>query len=366
MGLSDMATVKLRYVVKDTDRHGNDRYYLRRPGQPKIRLPGLPGTTKFAAAHAAALAGPPPDQATSRQTVLPGSFRALCVAYFKSPSFRKLDHSTQSWRRRSLEAVCVKHGHKPVDRIEPRHVRKLRDEKAIETPAAANTLLKALRAMFSWAVEEERVASNPTRDVKAVKYATTGHHTWSWEEVEAFKARHPVGSKARLAMTLLLGSAGRREDAVRLGRQHIRDGRLRFTQAKNEHRNPVFIDVPVHPDLQEALVAASKDHLTFLTTEYGKPFTVAGFGNKFREWCDEAGLQHCSAHGLRKAALTFLAEAGCTAHEIMAVSGHRTLAEVERYTKAARQAVLADTAFAKVQRLRDAGQKDKPETKMSH
>lgn len=120
--------------------------------------------------------------------------------------------------------------------MDARHVRKLRDEKAA-TPAAANTLLKALRALFRWAVEAEELARDPTRDVKPIRYVTEGHHSWTLEEVEQFESKHPVGTKARLAMSLLLYTACRREDAVRLGRQHIRQGRFRYTQAKNEHRS---------------------------------------------------------------------------------------------------------------------------------
>ena len=86
----------------------------------------------------------------------------------------------------------------------------------------------------------------------------------------------------------------------------------------------------------------------FLVTDYGKPFSVAGFGTKFRMWCDQAGLQKCSAHGLRKAAASRLAERGASAHEIMAITGHRSLEEVERYTRAARKAGLADAAMAKL------------------
>jgi Phage integrase family len=76
--------------------------------------------------------------------------------------------------------------------------------------------------------------------------------------------------------------------------------------------------------------------LTFLVTEFGRPFTPAGFGNWLRDQCDQANLHHCSAHGLRKATAAALAEAGATAHEIAAVTGHMSLEEIERYTRAAR------------------------------
>ena len=137
---------------------------------------------------------------------------------------------------------------------------------------------------------------------------------------------------------------------MRFGRQHIRDGRLRYTQAKNEHRKPVELDIPVHPDLAATIEATPSNNLTFLVTAYGKPFTPAGFGNRFRQWCNEAGLPHCSAHGLRKATAARLAERGATTREIMAVTGHQTLEEVERYTRAAQQAVLADSAMQKLRK----------------
>ncbi len=98
-----------------------------------------------------------------------------------------------------------------------------------------------------------------------------------------------------------------------------------------------------------AIIAETpSDHLTFLTTQFGKPFTAAGFGNWFREQCNLAGLPHCSAHGLRKAAARRLAEAGCTAHEIAAITGHASLREIVRYTKAADQVRLAVAAMDKV------------------
>ena len=126
---------------------------------------------------------------------------------------------------------------------------KLRDELK-DSPVVANIRLKALRALFSWAVEEEEAPHDPTFGVKAIKHVSKGFHSWEFHEIEEFENRHPVGSKARLAMALLLYTACRREDVVRLGPQHVRDGRIRYRQAKNEHRNPVDLNIPVHPDLK--------------------------------------------------------------------------------------------------------------------
>ena len=348
-----MVSIDLPFVVADTDRHGNVRYYFRRRPEKKVRLRGKPGTAEFQRAYEAARDRAPEVGSATGKRQAKGSFIDVSQRYFASPSFKRLDASTRSWQTRALTAIAESDkGAAPLALMQPRHVRHLRDTKA-ETPAAANTLLKALRALFQWAIEEDIVDADPTRDVKRLQYVTKGHHTWTLDEVAQFERRRPVGTKPRLAFALLLYTACRREDAPRLGPQHIRGGRLRYTQAKNEHRAPIAIDVPVFPDLAEAIAALPASHLTFLVTEYGKPFSTAGFGNRFREWCDQAGLPHCSAHGLRKATAARLAERGCTPHEIMAVTGHQTLEEVERYTREAQRAGLADRAwerFAKGQR----------------
>src|SRR5262249_37382748 len=111
--------------------------------------------------------------------------------------------------------------------------------------------------------------------------------------------------------------------------------------------------IPVLPDLREIIDATPSEHLTFIVSALGKPFHRGSFSNWFRAQCDAAGLpKGCSAHGLRKAACRRLAEAGCTVHQIAAISGHVTLEEVQRYTKAADQARLARSAMATVIKAR--------------
>jgi len=340
--------IRFKHLVEDRDRHGNVRLYVRVPGRQKVRIRATFGTDEFMVAYNDAIAGHvrPLRQADDAK---PGSFRYLCIRYYASAAYKALDLSTRNWQRRALDEIAQEHGAKPVAMMAPRHVRRIRDGK-IETPAAANQRVKALRAMFNWANEAEETSVNPTIGVKKLKYATDGHHTWTAEDVEQFKKRHALGTQARLAFDLLRYTTGRREDAPRLGRQHLRDGRIRFRQAKNEHRNPIDVDIPLHPDLAASIAATGIGDLSFLITQYGKPFTANGFGNKFKDWCRQAGLPHCSSHGLRKATAAALAEAGATSHEIMAITGHQTLDEVERYTKAARRTKLADEAMAKLRR----------------
>lgn len=338
--------IRFKHLVEDRDRHGNIRLYVRLPGRQKVRIRGTFGTDEFLAAYNAAISNhvAAPRQADEAK---PGSFRHLCTRYYASAAYKSLDISTRNWQRRALDEIAQEHGAKPVAMMAPRHVRRIRDAK-IETPAAANQRVKALRAMFSWANEAEETTVNPTLGVKKLKYVSEGHHTWTAEEIAQFNERHPIGTQARLALDILRYTTGRREDAPRLGRQHIRSGRIRFQQAKNEHRNPIDIDIPLHPDLAASIAASKLGNMTFLITEYGKPFTANGFGNKFKDWCRQADLPHCSAHGVRKATSTALAEAGATPHEIMAVTGHQTLEEVERYTRAANRSRTADAAMAKL------------------
>jgi len=132
---------------------------------------------------------------------------------------------------------------------------------------------------------------------------------------------------------------------IRMGPQHIRDGFLHVRQQKTG----VELSIPVHTALAAIIAETHTDHLAFLATQYGGPFSETGFGHWFREECDKAGLHHCSAHGLRKAAARRLAEAGCTAHEIAAITGHASLREIVRYTKAADQRKLAAAAMEKAE-----------------
>ena len=198
--------------------------------------------------------------------------------------------------------------------------------------------------MIAYCIGAELIEVDPTAGVKPPPQRTDGIHTWSEDEIEQYRRHHPLGSSARLALELLLGTAQRRSDIVRMGRQHLKNGAIRVVQQKTGWKG----DIPIPHELAPVLEALPANNLTFLVTEAGAPFTAAGFGGKFHDWCIAAGLPpECSAHGLRKAACRRLAEAGCTVHEIAAISGHVSLAEVQRYTKAADQARLARQARVK-------------------
>ncbi|TCP98148.1 phage integrase family protein [Sphingomonas sp. PP-F2F-A104-K0414] len=188
------------------------------------------------------------------------------------------------------------------------------------------------------ATDAEAIVTRP------FKVSGGGFHSWTEEEIAAFERRHPIGTVARLAFDLMIWTGQRGGDARKMGPASVRDTRLELTQEKTK----VFVSLPIMPGLAESILATPTVGAIFVVTEFGKQFSVKGFGNKFRQWCDEAGLPNCSAHGLRKAAARRFAEAGCSNQEIKAWTGHTTDSEVARYTAAADQRTLSDTAADKL------------------
>ena len=328
-----------KYVHGFVDRHGKPRFYFRRPGFESVPLQGLPYSPEFMCAYETALAGQPRPPATRDA---PGTMAALALSYFGSPQFSALRSSSQYVYRRTIERLGKDHGDKRAADLRRDHVVKLMSRLAGK-PHAANTLRRTLRNLMRHAIDIGLRADDPTRDVKAIRIKSTGHHSWTDAEIAQFERCHPVGSPARLAHALLLYTGQRRSDVIRMGAQHVRGGILYVKQDKTG----VELAIPVHPDLAAVIAATPSRHLTFLTTTIGGPFAARTFAGWFRRECDKAGLPHCSAHGLRKAAARRLAEAGCTAHEIGAITGHASLTELVRYTKAADQRRLAEAAMAK-------------------
>jgi integrase len=178
-----------------------------------------------------------------------------------------------------------------------------------------------------------------------LKTGSTGFYTWTVEDVQQFEAKHPIGTKARLALGLLMFTGQRRSDIIRFGKQHVKGGKLTFTQWKGRNRKPKRLQLPILPALQRIIDASPCGDMTFLVNDLGRPFTDAGFGNKMRDWSNQAGLPGRTAHGVRKAGATIAAENGATAHQLMAIFGWDTLKQAEVYTKAADQKRLAESSM---------------------
>jgi site-specific recombinase XerD len=240
-------------------------------------------------------------------------------------------------RRAILERFRAEHGDKRIAKLERRHVE---DILGRLKPFAAKNWLKTLRGLLKYAVVARHRGNDPTEGIQTAKpRKSDGFLTWSEDQIAQYRRHHPFGTRARLALELLTGAGQARGDTVRMGRQHVREGVLKIRRGKTN----VLVEMPVLPEVQEALDAMPPaEHLTFLTTEAGKSFTAAGFGNWFCDRCREAGLpKKYAAHGLRKAAATRHADHGATAHELMAWFGWTSIREAERYTKAADRKRLA-------------------------
>ena len=341
-----VTVVRLKHISKFKDRHGHPRAYLRRPGRKPVKLPGAPGSPEFMAAYQAAIAAEPPPPPGPKQPPA-GTLDALAASYYRSPAFTDLRASTQATYRRIIEDLRASHGGKPVRLLDPTRIAGLMAEKATHR-TAANHRLRILKHLMAHAIESKVLVADPTAGVKRLKHKAKGYATWSEADIAQYEARWPSGTRQRLALALLLYTAQRRSDVVRMGRQHVSGRMIRVRQVKTGTE----LEIPIHAALAAELAHVPQDQLVFLLTSEGadaKGFTPGGFYNRFIGWCQEAGIAAgLSPHGLRKACARRLAEAGATTHQIAAVTGHRNLAEVELYTRAANQARMAVAGMARI------------------
>jgi integrase len=332
----------MKYVDKFTDRHGRDRYYFRRTGR-RVPLPGEPLSSEFMAAYTAALDSMAPTATRpTRERASAGTFAALAALYFASANYRGLSSSSRTNYRRVIDSFLVEHGKGRVDQFRRKHMIKIIG-RMDDRRGAAIVLLKRVRTLISFAIDLEWIAADPTTNVRS--YKSTEIYTWDEEAIAQFEARWPPGTRQRLAFDLLLFTGQRGSDTHRMIRPDKR-GKIRVVQQKTG----THLSISTHPHLAESIAAVdatdARRHSVILATAYGAPFSVKGFGQFVSDAITNAGLPaRCKAHGLRKAAARRLAQVGCSASQIMAVTGHKTLAEVERYVRAAEQERLNEDAM---------------------
>lgn len=333
--------IRLQYVNAFTDRAGRRRHYFRRHGVRTV-LPGLPGSAEFMAAYAEALAATGAQAPAARRPDAPaGSLAALAQRYYTSPKFLALSPSSRRHYRRVIDGFLAKHGHRLARQLTREKVDVLVGAMA-NTPGAGIVFLKRLRGLMRYGMAIRWIDRDPTAG--ATSYKSREIHTWTEEEIAAFEAHWPSGSRERLAFALLLYTGQRGSDVHRMTWADIVGDRIRVAQQKTAEK----LVIVLHPALRTELGLARRTHAMILATAYGRAFSVKGFGQMVSSCIAAAGLPaRCKAHGLRKAAARRLAEVGATSKEIAAVTGHRTLAEIERYTRAADQEKLARTAIEK-------------------
>lgn len=335
------------WVSEYRSRHGKTYYRFRRKGFASYTFKAALGSDGFRQEYQSCLDGtaaPAIDVGADRAA--PGSFDDLIARYYRSPDFLDPGDRTrvvyrgviERWRKHKPNNGKP-YGEAMVRDLQPRHVEKMMAD-MLPYRTAANMLRKRLKALMQFAIRQGLSNVNPVDATRPFKVEGGGFHTWSEDEIAAYESTHKVGTMARLAFDLLLFTGQRGGDVRLLGPGHVRDRRITITQEKTG----VTVSLPILPPLAESILATPSRAMIFVVNGLGRPFTRKGFGNRFRAWCDEAGLTNCSAHGLRKAAARRFAEAGCSNQQIKSWTGHTTDSEVARYTAAADQMTLSNEA----------------------
>ena len=293
-----MAKVNLPFVHPYMK--GGRLYIYFRRGNVRIRLPAPAGSKAFNEAYAAALEQKPQPIGAGKTT--PGSMGALAAAWYASPAFANLKPPSQRTYRAHLERFLTEFKDDAVADVQARHLLSIIDKQGSKTPAAANALRNVLRQVLQFAFERGWRNDNPMRDVRRVKYA-----------------KKPMGP------------------------QHVRGNTIMVKQQKTG----TLLALPLHHALRAELPQAK--HLAFLMTELGAPFaSPTAFYNWFVDCAAKAELpKGLSPHGLRKATVVRLLEAGATPHQVMSITGHKSLAEVERYAAEVNQRRLAAAAVSR-------------------
>lgn len=329
------------YVQAFRDHRGRRRFYYRRAGWPRRRLPDpKDGVAAFMEAYRAA------EEKKPLRGPGEGTLAHVITLYKRSRYWRELKPSSQEtygWILDFLEqrpSILI-----PVSQIRRRMVVALADEVGEKTPGKANMLLAVMGRLMEIAVLHEYRDDNPC--YRLGRWTLGEHRAWTEEEQRQFETRWARGTIQRRAYELALGTGQRRSDLSAMTWSDIQQGVIHVVQQKTGAK----VWVPIHSSLAEELRLTSREHVSILTTVRERGFSADYLGEWFAAAIDAAGLpEECVLHGLRKSAAARLASVGCTAHEIMAITGHKSLAEVERYTRDAQMGKLAKAAILKLER----------------
>lgn len=344
-----MDVMRLPYVLEERLPSGAIRYRYRR-GKVKVTLKGAPGSREFLDHYNKVHNGVP----VVKSSAVKGSVQWLVGLYLADLERRVGDSLasplTLKGHRHHLGRLVDEYGKKDVNM--PRSAIVKLHDKLTATPGAADNLLKSISSLYKWAIRRDYVTcENPARDVQRIRKKTDGFAAWDVGDFEAYFRAHPDGSMARRALILAMSTTARRGDLCKLGRQNefMKDGRpwLRWKQAKAPN---ALVEMPI----SAALLAEVSGHgnMTYLLNGYGAPFSVAGLGNKFREWCNAAGLRQRSLHGVRKGLSAILASQGATSTEIDVLLGHEMGSpETRIYVRAAERARLAESVLGRIDRI---------------
>jgi integrase len=339
--MTDMPRPRPPHLHRQVSRHGLTVWYVRIGKGPRIRMRAAFGTPEFDAEYQAAIAGLPARQ-TAKDDRATGTLAWLVERYRETGAWTNLSLATRRQRENIFKQVLKTAGKQSIAKITTTSIMAGRDRRQ-DTPA--RHFLDAMRGLFRWAVKAKLVASDPTVGVdNPPRPKTDGFAVWSDDDIAAYEKQWPIGTRQRVWLDVLVYTGLRRGDAVRLGRQHIRNGVGSIKTEKND--TPVTL--PILPVLSKTLEAGPCGDLTFIAGENGHPLTKESFGNLFRKACRAAGLRDRSAHGLRKAAATRAANAGATVPQLEAIFGWSGGTMAALYTRAADRRRLSLEAMHKL------------------
>lgn len=336
-----------KYVRRYKDRQGRERIYYRRGRQTQIPLRGPLFSETFWADYQRAVTGQTPKTSAGAARSKPGTFNDLIARYYKSSAFTTLAASTRNTYRGQIELFRKDHGDKPVTALKAKHVDAILGKLAQTSTAQAHKLRKRLSTLMRLAVKWEYVTDNPMLNAERIKHKTKGYETWSEDDIAKFRGHWADGTAQRVALELLIYTGLRRSDVVRLSRSHIQGDFIVINTKKSQEL--VELNIPIHPDFRAVLDGIGHDHERLIITQYGEARSEKAFTNWMIDAAKAAGLPpHRSPHGLRKAACRRLAEAGCSALEIMSITGHGNIKEIETYCAAVNKKRLAQAAIIKL------------------
>lgn len=337
-----MTKIRLKYI-KEYERNGETYRYFRRRGCQPTRLPGQPGSREFNAAYEAALHEKPLPASRHDE----GTMGRLITEYFGSADFRNLKPRSRKAYRIVLDPITKHHGARKVKEMGRANARKIIEGIGATRPGMANLTRSVLIKLMEFAIATEYRNDNPVKGIKTYKMGT--RHTWTEDQLRAFEQRWPIGTKERLAYASLLYSGQRGGDVIRMLRPDKKAATIKVIQEKTGAE----LTLPIHPTWRGIINATPANGLSLLGNERGQPITRDTLTRWIGNAAIAAGLpEKCKAHGLRKAMARRLAEGGSTAKEIAAVTGHKSLEEIERYTAMADQARLAEQAMSNIRSIR--------------
>jgi integrase len=338
----DMPRPRPPHLHRQVTQHGKTVWYVRIGKGSRTRIRAEFGTPEFDVEYQAALAG------TSRPRKggpAPGTLAWLIARYRETTAWSTMSTATRRQRENIFKHVLETAGDAPFAKITSATIAAGR-EKRSRTPAQARHFLNAMRGLFRWALDAGLVKVDPTASVKNPKRPKgDGFRPWTEADVAAYEKRWPLGTRQRVWLDTLLYTGLRRGDAVRLGRQHVRDGVATLKTEKSGFT--VEVTLTILPVLQRTLEAGPCGDLAFICGESGRPLTKESFGNLFKDACKAAGVPG-SAHGVRKIAATTAANNGATVAQLNSIFGWRGSAMASLYTEKADRRRLALGAMDKL------------------